>query len=651
MTRSLRGRLGKPADAGAFAILYAVLVVVLLGMAAIVVDFASVREDRRLGRSATDSAALGGAEFLNAQAVGGGSPYTACLRAWKYLASTLQVAAPAGTCGSFAAYNTPASLSTCSAAGTQPAEIDDDRTVGNRTFRVAWPIPKSGGTGFLTSDIAPGNVTQTFAPGVDGPTAGTDWGCDRLGVAMFENAKFALGQVLGYSGTSTQVHSVARYNPTGGPAEAVAALNVLETTDCPTLRVTGGGKAIVGPTLDNGVVVGPGIIAVESDGLGGPCKSTTTAITLNGSGSSLCAASNPLNPLGTNCDGLGTIRSYAIDTGGSGYNPNDAPPNGVTLRPRPINEGSTYGWTPVTKKYGCEVIACVPNGPNYISLLKAKLGGSGIPSSNYAGSAAPYVDPFPGAFTDVSAYFCPKTPAALPVGGFVPGNYYVSCTLDTAGRTVIFKGGTLVVDGGLVNASGCFVMNAPTCTPTIVNAGTSSASITPAPARDALVYLRGDGFDIGDRLMMPQTFVFQAGSATSLNVKTTTPVFWTAPGAGTVTSGRTTLEQACFVASPSPGAVDQSCLNSRFSRLAYWSEYAASTTKPDNFGGQGSLSLVGVFFTPRAALNLTGGSGYSAASAQFWARYLDINGTGTLVLSPDARSAIASPTGLVTLIR
>lgn len=642
---------------GVYAVLYAALVVVLFGMAAIVVDFAQVRSDRRVGRSATDSAVLGGAAYLNPQALGGGSPYQACLHAWNYLSAVMQINVPAGACGSFAAYNTPAALATCAAAVTQPAEIDDDRTIGNRTFRVAWPIPTNGGSGFLHPDIAPGTVTQTYAPGIDGPTSGNDYGCDRLGVAMFENAKFGLGSALGATGTQTQVHSVARFNPTGGPSEEVAALNVLEKSDCWSVRVTGGGKAIVGPTIDSSTVpptvVGPGVVAVESSGLGGACRSSSTAITLNGAGSSLCAASNQLNLLATNCDGNGLIRSWAVDSGGYAYLASDV--TGGMLRPQPTSEGATYSWDPVTKLYGCEVLSpCTTASTNYIALLKSALGGTGPPTANYAGSVSPpYSDPFPGGFTDVSQYFCPKKPTLLPLGGFAPGNYYVGCDITVAnGSIVVFQGGTLVVDGGIKVTAGCFVMNTSTCTPVISESGTPNAYVTPFSGRDAVIYLRSGVFQVDSALMMPQTFVFQAAAATSpLSVMTTAPVFWTAPGAGQVTGGRTTLEAACYVTTPSPGAVNQDCLNSRFSRIAYWSEGTASSSSPDTFAGQGALTLVGVFFTPRAFLNLTGGSGYTASSAQFWARYLDLNGTGTLVLSPDTRTAISTPTGAVALIR
>ena len=645
MTTRVRSRLlGNADDSGVYAVLYAVLVVVLLGLAAIVVDFASVRQDRRVGRSATDSAAIGAAELLNPQAAGGTQPYQACLRAWGYLSATLQVATPPLACSAFSGVTASTYCATAN-----PAEIDDDRTIGNRTFRVAWPIPApaplgSGGTGFLTPDIAPGSVTQKFNASVDGDSKG----CDRIGVAMFESARFALGNVLGSSGTPTQVHSVARFNPNGGPNDEAAALNVLNPTDCNSLVVTGGGNAVVGPTTSDGTNVGPGVIAIESDGQGS-CGGSAKTITLSGSGTSVCASAITLNAGATNCDGKGIIQSHALDPGGANsYNPADT--SAGTLRPTPGPERGIHGWAPVTRRYGCEAISCTPTGTNYVAALKSAYGGTTIPTSVYLGTT-----PYPNlstSFTDISVTVCPGVTTALPA--FIPGNYYVNCDLNItkAAAKLIFEGGTIVVNGGLNLTAGCLAVNAASCSTTFT-APTNAAEITtiPAPTSDAMLYLRGDSFFDRDTLIMPQTFVYQAAAAKSLSISTTSPTLWTAPGAGAVTSGQSTLERQCYVASPSPGAVDQACLDSRFSRIAYWSEYAAPQTKPDDFNGQGQLSLVGVFFAPRAYLNLAGGSGYSAASAQFWADRININGTGTLVLAPDTRTSVNTPVGGVGLIR
>lgn len=649
---------GADPDKGVYAVLYAALVVIMIGMAALVVDLATLRQSRNDDRSAADSAVIAGARLLNPQAVGGIQPQAACDAAWTYLtASIVGLKQPATACT--AAPNNFPATTTASCPATQyggpilaeytSAALGAGR--GKYYVTVSWPVAKT--SPFLEPDLAPGDVTQIFSADIDG----SDPGCDRIGVAIQHDQNFLLAPVLDVKRGNTLSSSVARIDPNGGPAEEVAALNVLNRRDCDILVVTGGGKAVVGPTLDKGVPVGGGIIAVESDG-NGTCGGTDYTMELSGSGSSLCASLGALNPTATNCDGKGLIRSHALDPGGNNSF-NDADVTSGTLAPRPVAEGGQYGWDPVTRLYGCEVIACTPIGTNFIAALKAALGGTGKPTANYLG-AAPYVDPLnttvttpptAAGFTDITTTVCPKVTTALPA--FPPGNYYANCTLDIRddAAQLIFEGGTIVANGGLKLTKGCFAVNAKGCSTAFLNVGTAEVTTDPPPGRDAILYLRGNDFVDDATLIMPQTFVYQAAAAKSLDIKTTSPTLWTAPGAGATTAGRTALEAACFVATPSPGAVDQNCLNSRFSRLAYWSEFPAPKTAADNFGGQGQLALVGVFFAPRAYLNLTGGSGYSAASAQFWADKLNINGTGTLVLSPDTRFSIKTPTSRVALIR
>ena len=61
--------------------------------------------------------------------------------------------------------------------------------------------------------------------------------------------------------------------------------------------------------------------------------------------------------------------------------------------------------------------------------------------------------------------------------------------------------------------------------------------------------------------------------------------------------------------------------------------------------------MVGVFFAPRAYLNLSGGGTYTAAAAQFWANILDISGNVPFVLTPEDRAAVPPPSPTVALIR
>jgi hypothetical protein len=634
-------------EAGVYAVLYAALVIILIAFAAIVVDLSTVRQDRRLNRSASDSAALGGASLLD-WSQGGAQPYQACLKAWAYLATSLRISVPGGACGAFQSLTTAQIVAMCASAN--PTEIPDNTSVGSRSFRISWPIPNSGGSGFLNPDLAPGTAGSQPANGItDGNPAAN--GCDRLGVAIFQDQQFGLASAFGAKSTRTQVHSVALVTPQEGPPEDVAALNVLNPTDCGSLVTTGGGRVTVGPTLDNnGAATGPGIIAVEANAT--DCPNGYAIDPTTGQGSKICASATTIG--NNQCDGLGTILSHALDAGGvasKAYNPAAIPAN---LIPTPLPERDSHGWTPVTKHYGCTSTLgnCSAPATNYIDVLQTAYGGNKSPGTkHYSGGQAPYVDTYPGAFTTAPS-LCPGGNGVSGPVFLTPGNYYANCDLKIAsGGTVIIQGGTLVVRGAVIN-NGCLTMNTvvTTCPAGTVGSG-ATVTVPVAPVSDAILFIQGNGcpnsgcFSNAGNLVIPQTFVYSDG-AEPLNQGSTGLTVWTAPGAGARDgNGHTALEVACG-ASGTAGAVgsvpaNQDCMDSRFGRVAYWNEANADVQykgnqadKPNFFGGQGNLNVVGIFFTPRAYFNFTGGGSYSGSAAQFWTDQLNVNGGANLGLSP-----------------
>lgn len=645
---------GADRECGVYAVLYAALVVVLIGMGAIVVDLASLREDRRTDRSAADSAVVAAGQMLDPFGPGGVSPRKACDAAWSYLVNNVQgITKPAGACTT-----APNNFPLTAPASCPTAQIGGPVNAGNGYFvTIAWPVPQD--SGFLQPDLAPGSTGPLYAsatPYFDAAVDGPEDGCQRVGVALEHERDLGLAAGLGGTRGRTISHSVALVHPGGGPSEDVAALNVLNRTDCQALVTLGGGKVLVGPTVDGASVVGPGIISVESDGNGGCSGPNDRVIAPNTSsgGSLICASSVQLNSTGSNCDGLGAIRSHALDPGGQrSYDTAAIPTN---LKPVPTPAGGRFGWNPVTKLYGCvNLTPCADPMPpvNYINELKNKLGGSGLPPSNYASSAMPYSPAVTGPFTAVPPAVCANitTPITLP-----PGNWYANCQINVNnGGQLIVEGGTLVVQDGIDIATGaCFVMNGITCTPTVVGAGTSEVTTATPPSTDAIIYLRSSGcpnsgcFNTAGKTIMEKTFVFSTDQQITVNSVDLT--LWTAPGAGAENaSGRTSLEVKCFVTATN--TISQTCLNSRFSRLTYWSEFAALKTKANDFAGQGSLSVVGVFFIPQSYFDVSGGSAYTAAAAQFWADKIRVNGTAFLGLRPDVRTSIPIPTSAVSLIR
>jgi hypothetical protein len=644
-------------EAGVYAILYAVLCVVLLGMAAVVVDFASLRSDRRTTRAAADSASIAGAALLDSTNVAS-SPYGACVAAWDYLASTLRITKPSGVCSPF---NGISIASYCSAP--TPTMIIDDRTIDRRTYRIAWPVPTGADQGFLTPDLAPGSINQPANTATNPGTGNTDGyanGCDKLGVAIFEAGSFGLAGALGYTGTNTQVHSVARVIPQAGPEEDAAALNVLNTTQCESLVTTGNGKVTVGPVLDtSGNPVSAGIIAVEAAGTAG-CNGagSYTIDPTTGNGSRICAAATSIAS-GT-CDGAGRILAHAMDPGAvaaKAYNPAAYP---ASLQPLPTAEGGIRGYIPVTKRYGCATLSnCNSPTPNFISLLVSAYGGSGMPSSTYSGTQLPMSTPA-GSFTDQSSVLCPGGNGITGLVVISTPYSYANCTLNiSTSGVVIVNGGTLVVNGAISN-SGCLVVNTAvsTCPTTadVTDPGTAQVSTLVRPQGGAIVYIRGNGcptnycFHNDGTLVMPQTFVYMGGSS-PLDQASTGLTLWTAPDAGVRVSGRTTLDEACYDTTATPPVVVDACVNSRFGRMTFWSEFAAPKTKPHNFAGQGALNVVGIFFTPTSYFNLTGGGGYTGAAAQFWADQLNVNGGANLGLSPFEAFSLGGFGPRIVLIR
>jgi hypothetical protein len=302
---------------------------------------------------------------------------------------------------------------------------------------------------------------------------------------------------------------------------------------------------------------------------------------------------------------------------------------------------------------------------NYIQELVNAYGGNSSPGTkHYTASQTPYNDPYPGSFTSNAAVDAALCPGGSGIGTVVVlggGNHYANCDLKITGSgTVIVQGGTLVVKGAISIASGgCLTMNTlvTTCPTGVVKQNNNDATVsTPiAPAHDAILFIQGNScpnsacFSNAGNLVIPQTFVYMGGTS-PLNQSSTGLTLWTAPGAGFRDgSGHTQLEVDCgATATADP---NEDCMDSRFGRLAFWSEYAAPSTKAHMFAGQGNLNVVGVFFTPLAYFNFTGGGGYAGSAAQFWSDKLNVNGGANLGLSPYKSFSLPISGPDVSLIR
>lgn len=657
-------------DEGAYAILYGLLVVVLIGMTSIVVDLGMLRADKRDARTASDNASLAGALELG---YGPWAPRQACQKAWQYAFQSLNMPVPAtDPCSGF-----PVSVDLpCPSTVTTVSGKSDDNKV---TVSLTWPVP-SDSSALLNPDGLASGDSRTYDAAYDGRAAG----CERLAVSVARQRGLGLAAALGVTSGVSNGRSVALYHVDEGNKGEVNALNVLEQHDCEDLLPTGGGQIIVGPVTSyttvpgTQTVVGPGRVAVESDAnpSGPGCNGAGTYVIDSSGGGTVCASSVLVTST-VPCDGKGIIASFALGTPqfGKAYNP------ATNIRPTPIILPATHSWSPVTNLYGCNVtrLPCTtaagpsftPPTTNYIAALETAYGGTGAPLSVYSASASPYSVGPPYStvpFVPVPTSICTTGGSSVSITTTITlavGNWYSPCSITIGnGGTLVIKGGTLVSDGGIDigggSSPGCFVMNVDfSGCPTAANiVGTGALQTTsPAPARDAQVFLRGGSISDSGSLVMPETFVYSKGTSSAplrVQAPTGAVTLWTAPGAGARDSGtnRTTLEQLCYDSTQQ--AVVDLCLQSRFSKLAYWSDFAAPSSpavQSNSFQGQGSLNVVGVFFTPKAYFNFTGGSCYTAAAAQFWARQVNVNGSSCLLLSPDDALAGKTPETGVSLIR
>ncbi|HEY5579303.1 MAG TPA: hypothetical protein VIL12_06405, partial [Acidimicrobiia bacterium] len=220
-------------DEGAVLILVALAMTLVLGIAAIAIDLAGLRLDRRADRLASDAAATAGVASLDP--FSGSDAALACEVAWAYLRINLADAtAPVSppNCATFSGNCDPSTARQTTAAA------------GPYIFQITHPVP----------DAHPLMGGQAINPAVDGAS------CQRFGVAIQRTRDYAFARVLGFNTGSTYVRSVARIGAGVGEGEVVPLL-VLEPISCDALYTSGQGKVTVSYFMDS-----PGFIVVDSDG-------------------------------------------------------------------------------------------------------------------------------------------------------------------------------------------------------------------------------------------------------------------------------------------------------------------------------------------------------------------------------------------------
>jgi hypothetical protein len=623
-------------EGGAFLIVWALLIIALMMMVAIVIDLGQARNTHRYNQQIADFAALSAGNTLEAT----GSGQQACLDAFASIRSNADLPSGSPNCNPMAAR--------CSA--TTPT-----RTVafnsGEWSVTFVHPVPS-------TDDVM--NDPRRADAERDGDP------CERFKVRVERVQDTLFGGVGGFRNLTTSGTAIARSS--AEREREVPSLWLLDPHDCTSLNVSGGSVLRVGLAAGDSTVpgssdspgepaLGPpvgGFVTIDSDGT----RCTGTQVSLDSDNSSLIRAvpapPGQAPPPPDTALVSGAIRLWALDEGTSGCPASDDPTTPDKDESHACQSGDTSGpvnpvptaldtratRSPIDHRYNCRggtpypdfhgiaMETCPSTRPAFVDQMRAAVGGTTYGAATNSA---------PTGFTTVPA--AGLLPNCNPSGAIVlpAGNYFVDCpTLSIGnGTTVTFAGGNLVFRGGIkLTGSGVLNVNTANPTSTLNSACRDVFCATQSSAHAAFLYQRSGDLEMtGGVLNVNRTMVYQDNG--SVKVTGGAPPSWTAPKEAPLGG---TFADLCTTSMP--------C--SPFQGLALWSEKSADYT----INGGGTLNLEGVFFTPEAQpFKLTGGGGFTPLRAQFIAYQLTVSGGGTLRLVPDARQHVPQSRRAAILIR
>lgn len=582
-------------------LMVAAALLLLLGVAAMVVDLGGIRFDIRADRLATDASATAGAAAINPFA--GSRADVACTDAWSYLLLNL---------GEDSSGASPPNCTTFATACVPAVARTETASVGVYTVTFTHPVPDA-------HDLMGG---QSLNSEFDGSP------CQRFGVQLTKTRDFTFAAALGASGGETTVRSVARIGAGRGAGEVVPLL-VLEPIACDALYTSGQGGITVSYFEDS-----PGFIVVDSDA----SKSDQPNTCSGNNRWSIDAQGNQngwIRALPTPEGIPSAILSYALSyqpgaQPDKAYDPSDltspvavfdpADPVESRFRLYPEPQGVTRRVTraPIDWRYNCK--GSYPGYP--IDLDDPTLGTIEIGPCTDTGSA--HIDAL------VTSY---GTGAAIP-GSFnvltncwpatdlyLEGDWYVDCPDDAV------NDGLVVQNVDVTFASGNVVFAGP-----IDLRASGRMCINPTPDQDRFVYVRDGDLKKGAQssISLNHTFVYLENGVVDL------------------VGGDSGTDLCDPLQGESGGLIWTAPLGGDFEDLALWSE----SSNVHQIGGQANNTLTGTFFTPLAnPFTLTGQGGQFQTDAQFLTRRLEVKGQGEVRMKPDPDRQTLIPIREVFLIR
>ena len=587
-------------DSGVFAILFALVIFTVVGIAGLTVDVGSLRLDREAGRAASDASATAGAAVLST-----GGPRVACVAAMNYALSNLDLVATP-TCPEF-----PTTMASCAST------VASSATVNGITVRVRWPI-QDADPAMTFPDVRPGSATQNITTSDGQP-------CSRIAVDISRPRTFKFAALLGARAGSTTTSSVAAAtmrNSGNGSAPLVS----LDPNSCNALNVNGGAHVLVthADTPDVTGAFAPGRVIVDSDGAGGAVNCNGGVTTIDASNNSWIRAQDGLNA-DLSAGALATISSYAVAVGNSdAYESADV-------------SGCVHSSTNVSG-----ALCPVPSASSgrvgqfaFDSAFNCKLS-NGCTSAT---SSSAYIDQlisFAAAPTYARYSSCTTPTIGTTV---ISGNVWVDCPSGFKVRnTTVFTGNKVVFNGDVSTqgAGACLLFGVNAILGTPVTCLTPAVSLLPYSAStETTVYIAGGlAIPSNTTLVAPQTFMMIRGL---FNVGGT--LYQTAP------FGQTLTGSAC-----TPGSAAAPPSTSCFANLAIWDDFVTSS-QSHNLSGGGGFRLDGALYLPVGEFVFNGNSSANQTNAQFVANRITITGGGELTLTPSPSRQILFGVNAGGLIR
>lgn len=618
---------------GVFLILWAVLVVGVFGMVAIVIDLGALRADRREQRAAADAAVTAAAHVLVKD---GG--VNACAIAWQYATTNLEVPSGSPPCGTFPV---------CTGA---PWSVTG--TSGPYTITIAHPV--LAGDALLDGDAVGPNFAVNLHPDADGVA------CDRVGVRIVSSRTPIFARVLGYNSNRTSAHSVARVAP-GGPGDEPASLVLLERHDCRALRTDG---------------VNTRVIIAAANGAAGRIQADSRA-----DGSCPGAAARVVEGI-PGSSGPSILAQHLRDSGGTivkeariqifaelfgDPKAHSSWPDTVG-EPDPIGKGQV-GRTPIDKRYLENVRA-----------LESEATIAVDSASSPFSAAVTFVNVTDPAPTGLGLGCTIDTPTPITTGT----RFWFNCPggLTVRNLTISAPNAEVVVNGPLtVTSTGFFINDARKVWVRGTTSGADRGMDIAAPFR-----VNHDGHaTCSDRFLADRTEIgtmflkeghLRVAGSSTLAQWCQTFLYLKGvedPADPSALPGAVTLEPAL---PPPPGdygsngtitttagaSVDWTAPNEldvlpelsdlavhKFEDFSLWTE----AHEPSTIGGGGILRLGGVYFLPNANPFTINGGGISNIDldAQFYVRKLVVAGNSTLRMIPNPSNQVPIPENVVALIR